>query len=55
LERHCRQAKQAGITGFIMTWWRQRDFHDQAVPLMLDKAREQGLKITVYYGDGTAP
>ncbi len=49
VEQHCRWAKEAGITGFIMTWWRQGDFHDQGMPLMLDTARKQGLSITAYF------
>ncbi|MEN6603398.1 MAG: hypothetical protein ABFD86_13375, partial [Bryobacteraceae bacterium] len=46
---HCRQARAAGLTGFIVTWWRQGDFHDAAMPLLLDTAREHGLAITIYY------
>ena len=49
VEQHCRWAKQAGLTGFIMTWWVQGDFHDQGLPLMLDTAGKHGLKITIYY------
>src|SRR5574340_263612 len=50
---HCRQAKDAGMTGFIVTWWAQGDFHDQGMPLILAAAQKAGLKITVYYE--TAP
>jgi len=49
VDLHCRQAKEAGLTGFIVSWWRQADFHDEGMPLMLDTARKHGLKITVYY------
>ncbi|MBI4877878.1 MAG: glycoside hydrolase family 99-like domain-containing protein [Acidobacteria bacterium] len=49
VDLHCRQARDAGLTGFIVSWWRQADFHDQGLPLMLDTARKHGLKITVYY------
>jgi len=49
VEAHCREAKEAGITGFIVSWWRQGDFHDQGMPLMLDTANRFGLKITIYY------
>lgn len=49
VDLHCRQAKQAGFTGFIVSWWRQGDFHDKGMPLMLDTAKKHGLKITVYY------
>lgn len=46
---HCRQAKEAGLTGFIVSWWVKGDFHDQGMPLMLDTAKKYGLKITIYY------
>jgi hypothetical protein len=49
VDAHCREAKEAGLTGFIVSWWRQGDFHDSGMTLMLDTARKYGLKITVYY------
>lgn len=49
IEAHLRQAKQAGLTGFIVSWWTKGDFHDRGIPLMLDAARKHGMKITVYY------
>jgi hypothetical protein len=49
VETHCREAAAAGITGFIVSWWRQGDFHDEGMPLMLDTARKHGLKVTIYY------
>ncbi|MBV9081412.1 MAG: glycoside hydrolase family 99-like domain-containing protein [Acidobacteriaceae bacterium] len=49
VEAHCREAKQAGLTGFIVSWWRQGDFHDAGIPLMLDTAEKYGLKVSVYY------
>lgn len=48
VERHCKEAKQAGIDGFIATWWRPRDFHDQGFPILLDNAQKFGLVITAY-------
>jgi glycoprotein endo-alpha-1,2-mannosidase len=51
IDQHFRWAKDAGITGFIVTWWRQRDFHDQGMPLLLDAARRFGLHITIYFED----
>ncbi|MDW8222039.1 MAG: glycoside hydrolase family 99-like domain-containing protein [Gemmatales bacterium] len=48
VERHCQEAKRAGIDGFIATWWRPRDFHDQGFPLLLDTARQHGLVVTAY-------
>lgn len=49
IEQHFGWAKQAGLTGFIVTWWAQGDFHDQGMPLLLDAAHKHGLKITIYY------
>jgi glycoprotein endo-alpha-1,2-mannosidase len=48
LAQHCRWAKEAGISGFIATWWAQGDFHDRGLPLLLEEAHKQGLAITVY-------
>ena len=49
VEQHVRSAKEAGISGFIVTWWAQGDFHDQGMPLLLEAAQKQGLAITVYF------
>jgi glycoprotein endo-alpha-1,2-mannosidase len=48
VERHCKQAKNAGIDGFIATWWRPGDFHDAGFPLLLDTANKHGMVITAY-------
>jgi len=49
VRQHCRWAKEAGLTGFIVTWWAKGDFHDRGMNLILDTARKHGLKITIYY------
>jgi len=49
IDQHMAWAKEAGITGFIVTWWYQGDFHDKGLPLILKVAEKHGLKITVYY------
>lgn len=49
VDQHFRWAKKAGLTGFIVSWWRQGDFHDEGMPLMLEAARKHGMKITIYY------
>ena len=49
VDTHFRQAKDAGLTGFIVSWWAKGDFHDQGMPLMLDTAKKYGLKVSVYY------
>jgi glycoprotein endo-alpha-1,2-mannosidase len=49
IEEHFREAKDAGITGFIVTWWGQGDFHDQTMPLLLQAAQKHGISLTVYF------
>ena len=49
VEQHCRQAKAAGVSGFIASWWAEGDFHDQGMPLLLDTAQKVGLKVTIYF------
>lgn len=47
--QHCKWAKDAGIDAFIVSWWHPHDFHDQGIPLMLEKAQQVGLEITAYF------
>ncbi|MCX7968079.1 MAG: hypothetical protein N3B10_06255 [Armatimonadetes bacterium] len=49
VEQHCRWAKEAGIDGFIVSWWHPNDFHDRAMPLILDTAQKFGLEVTAYF------
>jgi hypothetical protein len=49
IEQHCRWAKEAGLTGFIVSWWAQGDFHDQGLPPLLEAAARHGLAVTVYF------
>jgi glycoprotein endo-alpha-1,2-mannosidase len=51
VEHHVRKAKEIGITGFIVSWWRQGDFHDKGMPLILETAERAGLCITIYFED----
>lgn len=53
IDDHIRQAKAAGLDGFITTWWGQGSFDDRAFPLVLDAAARQGFAATVYWE--TAP
>jgi hypothetical protein len=46
---HVNQACQIGVTGFIVSWWGQGTFEDQAVPMLLDTALQCGLQITIYF------
>lgn len=49
ISQHCRWAREAGISGFIVTWWAQGDFHDRGLPLILEAAQKHGLAVTVYF------
>ncbi len=49
VDRHFAWAKEAGIDGFIVSWWGPGDFTDKAMPLLLDKAAAHGLKLSVYW------
>src|SRR6266516_2051367 len=49
IEQHCRWAKEAGLSGFIASWWAQGDFHDQGLPLLLEAAQRHGLFVTAYF------
>lgn len=48
IARHAAEAKQAGITGLVVSWWGKGSFEDQALPAILDALHGQGLKATVY-------
>ncbi len=49
IDQHFQWAKQAGITGFIVTWWGRGEFSDQTMPLLLDTAQKYGLSVTIYF------
>lgn len=42
-------AKTHGITGFIVSWWGQGSYEDQAVPLVLQCAEQKHFKVTIYW------
>ena len=46
---HIRMAKQAGIDGFIVSWWGIDTFEDRALSSILDVAAEEDFSISVYY------
>lgn len=41
-------ARQAGITGFIASWWGPSSFQDQGMRLLLEVAHANGLKVAAY-------
>lgn len=48
IARHVAQAKAAGITALIVSWWGVGSFEDRALSSILDAAGEAGLRVTVY-------
>lgn len=53
IKRQVQQARAVGITGFIASWWGQKDRTDQQFPLLL--AAADGLKIAPYIETAATP
>lgn len=51
VRRQIREAKVAGIDGFISSWWGLSTFEDRALSVLLDVAEEEDFLVTVYYED----
>ena len=49
LAQHAHWSKQAGIHGWIVSWWGRGDFTDRAMPRILDACQKAGLHATIYY------
>jgi len=49
IEQHCRWAKEAGIDGWIVSWWGHGSFEDRAMERILDQSAKAALEVTVYY------
>jgi len=55
IRRHIREAKAAGIDGFIASWWGPFGFEDRAFDVLAEVAEEEEFTVTIYYEDaGTA-
>ncbi|UCF09860.1 MAG: hypothetical protein JSW65_07325 [Candidatus Bipolaricaulota bacterium] len=55
IRRQIREAKSAGIDGFIASWWGAGTFEDQAFRVLLEVAEEEGFLITPYYEEADRP
>lgn len=55
ISRQVRQAKDAGITGLIASWWGKGDRTDRQMPLLLSEAGKSGLKVTAYVEQAQSP
>lgn len=49
IERHVRQAMEAGIDGFISSWWGPGGDTDAALRTLLDVAQDEGFLVTIYF------
>ncbi len=49
IEQHAEWSKQAGLDGWIVSWWGFGHFTDQPMGRILDVCRKAGLEVTVYY------
>jgi len=47
--QHSAWAKQAGIDGWIVSWWGHKSFSDRAMDRILQSAHAAGLDVTIYY------
>ncbi len=55
VRRQIRQAKAAGIDGFIASWWGLGSFEDHAFAVLLRVAEEESFLVTIYYEDAATP
>jgi hypothetical protein len=49
VDQQMAEARAAGVTGFIASWWGQGSFEDRGVPLLLDAAARHGLVVSAYH------
>ncbi len=49
IEQHCRWAREAGLDGFIYSWWSIGGYEEKPLPRLLDAAQRHNLKVCVYY------
>ncbi len=49
IARHCRWANEAGVDGFIVSWWGHDSYTDRAMPQILDECGKAELDVTIYY------
>jgi hypothetical protein len=49
IERHCRWAAEAGLDGFIVSWWGHGHYTDRAMEPILDACARHKLAACIYY------
>lgn len=49
MAQHCTWAREAGIDGWIASWWGKGSPTDRALGLLLEHSQKAGLEVTLYY------
>ena len=49
IEQHCQWAKQAGIDGWIVSWWKPGGYEDRALKKILDACGRHQLTACIHY------
>jgi hypothetical protein len=49
IDLHMSSARDAGVDGFIATWWGPGRFDDVVFPNLLDQAAEHGMEMSIYW------
>ena len=55
VRRHIREAKSAGIDGFIASWWGPYGFEDLAFDVLMNVAEEEDFLVSIYYEQAGTP
>ncbi len=55
VRRHIREAKAAGIDGFIASWWGPYGFEDRAFDVLVQVAEEEDFTVAIYYEEADTP
>ena len=49
IAQHCAWSKQAGVDGWIVSWWGRGGPTDRVMKPILDACQKAGLEVTIYY------
>ena len=55
IRQHLAICEEMGIDALIATWWRVGDYHDNALKVVLQEAKNSAIKVTVYYETVRSP
>ncbi len=54
-DRHCAQARQAGLDGLIVSWWTDAGRNKRVLDNLLPAARKHGIRLSIYIEDASSP